>query len=167
MKENLYTPDCIRTYTGLYMNVFEPTVDMIDIRDIAHGLSHQCRFAGQIETFYSVAQHSVRASEKFSDWYPSLNALLHDAAEAYLSDIPSPIKVRLPEYVRLEENLMSVIYKKFGLTWPLLPVIKEIDKELLEWEWEHIVLERKAPVNYWSPRYAEGQFMDRFNNLTS
>ena len=48
MKENLYTKDCIRTFTGIYMNVFNPTSEMICIEDIAHSLSLQCRFAGHL-----------------------------------------------------------------------------------------------------------------------
>ena len=58
--ENLYTPDCIRTYTGIYMNVFEPTLEMIHIEDIAHALSMQCRFGGHLYDFYSVVQKQIR-----------------------------------------------------------------------------------------------------------
>lgn len=60
MTESLYTPNCIRTFTGIYMNVFDPTDEMICIEDIANALSHQCRFAGHLPNFYSVAQHSVQ-----------------------------------------------------------------------------------------------------------
>ena len=56
MKENLYTPNCIRTFTGLYMNVFNPKPDMICIEDIAHALSQQPRFGGHLPRMYSVAQ---------------------------------------------------------------------------------------------------------------
>ena len=51
-EENLYTPNCIRTFTGIYVNVFEPTPEMICIEDIAHALSNQCRFSGHLPTFY-------------------------------------------------------------------------------------------------------------------
>ncbi|MFC4230551.1 hypothetical protein ACFOW1_01525 [Parasediminibacterium paludis] len=62
MLEDLYKPNCIRTYTGLYMNVFDPTPEMICIEDIAHALSHQCRFSGHTKQFYSVAQHSYHVA---------------------------------------------------------------------------------------------------------
>lgn len=137
--ENLFTTDCIRTHTGIYFNVFEPTIEMINIHDIAHALSHLCRFGGHTPFFYSVAQHSIEVSKLVP---PSLKipALLHDAAETYLLDIPSPIKKRLNGYAELEENIMKLIAQKFKFQYPLDPKIKEADKEMLLREWEDIVL---------------------------
>ena len=117
MAENLFTPGCIRTFTGLYIDVFEPKPEMICIEDIAHGLSMQCRFGGQLPKFYSVAQHSIHCSEIVSD-HLKLEALLHDASEAYLLDIPSPIKNRMPEYKAVEDRLMKAIAAKLGTKIP-------------------------------------------------
>lgn len=117
-EENLYTPDCIRTFTGIYVNVFEPTEEMICIEDIAHALSNQCRFGGHLPVFYSVAQHSIIMSDKMHESH-KLAALLHDASEAYLLDIPRPIKKGLSNYKEIEDKLMTAIAAKFGFEYPL------------------------------------------------
>jgi len=101
MLNTLYTPDCIRTYTGRFVNVFQPTPEMICIEDIAHSLSNQCRFGGHLAQFYSVAQHSINCAGLVSSAHTKA-ALLHDSSEAYLMDIPSPIKAKMPEYKKIE-----------------------------------------------------------------
>lgn len=132
--ENLYKKDHIRTFSGIYMNVFEPTLDMINIIDIAHALSKQCRFGGNLPMFYSVAQHSISCCNMIQEDKHKLQALLHDASEAYLIDIPSPIKKRLKEYLIIEERLMLLIAQKFGFEYPLSPEVKKVDKIALEME---------------------------------
>lgn len=165
--ENLYTPNCIRTFTGIYMNVFEPTIDMICIEDIAHALSNQCRFGGHLPEFYSVAQHSLLCSQLVSDKY-KLQALLHDASEAYLLDIPSPIKRSLSNYKEIEDKLMLLIAEKFGFNYPLEKPVKNIDKKLLELEWNTLMLRNNPIGNFtcWSSAYAKINFLDMFNRLT-
>lgn len=138
--ENLYTPDCIRTVSGIYLNVLSPTEDMITIEDIAHGLSHQCRFGGHTKKFYSVAEHSIKVSILLPEEH-RLAGLLHDASEAYLADIPSPIKKHIPGYLEMENSLMTVIANKFGFQWPLHDLVKDADKKMLEREWDTIVLQ--------------------------
>ena len=162
-KENLFEPDCIRTFTGIYMNVFEPTLEMIDIVDIAHGLSNQCRFAGHTKEFYSVAQHSIHVAELAPVKY-ILQALLHDASEAYLCDIPRPIKKRLPEYQKIEKNLMTLIAKKFGFEWPKNMHVKSIDEVMLKWEWDNCLL-NDFPDNWrpMSPTEAKKEFLRWFD----
>ncbi len=143
--ENLYVPNCIRTFSGIYMNVFEPTLDMICIEDIAHSLSQQCRFGGHLPTFYSVAQHSILSSYLVPD-ENRLAALMHDSSEAYLLDMPKPIKVGLDKYNELEYNLMSLISTKFGFKFPLHPRIKQADKTMLEVEWNQIMLQQQDGI---------------------
>ena len=139
-KENLYTPDCIRTNSGIYMNVFEPTPEMVCIEDIAHALTYQCRFGGHLTKFYSVAQHSLNCSYLINNDKNKLAALLHDASEAYLLDIPSPIKKGLSNYKEIEDKLMTVIAEKFGFDFPLHDEVKESDKIMLELEWDCLML---------------------------
>jgi hypothetical protein len=166
--ENLHTPDCIRTFTGKYMNVFEPTIDMICIEDIAHALSFQCRFGGHLPEFYSVAQHSVHCSKMVDDKF-KLQALLHDASEAYLLDMPRPIKRRLNDYKLIENKLMLLIAEKFGFKYPLENQIKLADENMLEFEWEHIVLKKSITNSFycWTSIDAKISFLQTFNKLTS
>lgn len=167
-KENLYTPDCIRTYRGIYMNVFEPTPEMINIQDIAHSLSQQPRFSGHLPVFYSVAQHCVMMSEKMHDSH-KLAALLHDASEAYLLDIASPIKKRIQGYKDIENGLMFVIAKHFGFEYPLHEKVKEVDEYMLQWEWHVLMLRKSHPFPYidsWPQHFAEEQFLETYFKLT-
>lgn len=163
--ENLYTTDCIRTFTGLYMNVFEPTPDMICIEDIAHALSHQCRFGGHLPKFYSVAEHCVAASVLANN-ANKLAALLHDASEAYLLDIPRPIKHRLSNYKEIENNLMALIAEKFGFEWPLSENVKRVDEYLLQWEWHTIMIDTNSSYLPYSSKGAEEMFLQKFTSLS-
>ena len=142
------------------MNVFEPTLEMICIEDIAHALSNQCRFGGHLPAFYSVAQHSVLCSQAVGDQY-KLQALLHDASEAYLLDIPRPIKQGLSNYKEIEDKLMTLIAEKLGFKYPLDKPVKQIDEKMLQFEWEHLML--KKPLDdpgfeCWPPNYAKYRF---------
>jgi len=114
----------------------------VHIFDIAHGLALTCRFSGQCLRFYSVAEHSVyvsKAVEKFgldaARW-----GLLHDASEAYLTDVPSPIKPCLVGYSEIEERIQRVIAEKFDLPWPCPRQVKEADKAILRDEQEQVML---------------------------
>ena len=86
----------------------------IDIRDISSALSKICRYGGRLKDFYSVAQHSIIVSNLCEPEY-ALAGLLHDAAEAYIGDIISPIKKQLTEFLELEQHIEHVIWRKFGL----------------------------------------------------
>lgn len=110
------TTDWIQTYTGARFYPLEPDLDLIRIADIAHSLSMQCRYTGHTARFYSVAEHSLILAKEFhTGWHYRLVALLHDATEAYLSDIPRPLKY-LPEfafYRHAEDRLQEMIFDKF------------------------------------------------------
>src|ERR1039458_2829532 len=106
----------IRTYSGLIFWPLNPDPALIRIEDIAHSLAHQCRFGGHSRVFYSVAQHSVRVSEICAT-EDALWGLLHDASEAYLVDVPAPLK-QLPAVAanrRAEQRLQAIIFERFGL----------------------------------------------------
>ena len=170
MKEELFAGRQIRTASGIYIDVFDPKEEEITIEDIAHALSNQCRFSGHLPRFYSVAQHSVLCS-KLAEGTNKLAALLHDASEAYLLDIPSPIKPHLSNYKKIEDNLMKFISKKFGFTFPLNKHVKAVDRRMLEIEWHHIMLDRKhVPddedvLECWTPEEAKEKFLEAFNEL--
>ncbi len=103
----------IETVSGQKFTFLHPHEDQIDIKDIAFSLANQCRFNGHV-SFFSVAEHSVAVAARL----PSplqLAGLLHDAAEAYLSDIPSPIKQWLPDYKAMEDRVQKVINEAFGI----------------------------------------------------
>lgn len=161
--ENLYTPDCIRTFTGKYVNVFDVDADTIVIEDICHALSMQCRFGGHLTNFYSVGQHSVEASYLLPLEY-KLDGLLHDASEAYLLDIPRPIKEKLSNYKEIEKGLMEIIADKFGFEYPLNGAVKRIDEFLLNSEWD-IEMLKPNYSNCWSVQKTKDNFIAQYQLL--
>lgn len=133
----------IQTFTGKRFSVVDPSPDDVDIIDIAHALSMQCRFAGHVRWHYSVGQHSILVARVVERFQPDnrrlhLAALLHDASEAYLVDVPRPIK-RLPDFVvyrDMEKRCEWAIREHFGLTCevPDMLAIKAADEMLLRTE---------------------------------
>lgn len=109
----------MQTASGKQFYPFFPEESAIDITDIAHGLSLTCRFSGQCSEFYSVAQHSLHVALAIADntdqAADALWGLLHDASEAYIGDMVSPLKQCFPEYRRVESRIMRSIAAKFGL----------------------------------------------------
>jgi 5'-deoxynucleotidase YfbR-like HD superfamily hydrolase len=128
-------PSCtLETITGKLVDIQNPTVEMIDIESSAWGLSRLPRFCGQTIDYipYPVAQHSIFVAKEvglildrlentedmlFADRNQILlRALLHDAAEAFTGDIPSPVK-RIPELrpiiKEIEGKLQRVILEAF------------------------------------------------------
>lgn len=141
--ENLYAENCIRTYTGKYVNVIDPRPETIDIIDIAHSLSMQVHFIGHLPFHYSIAQHSLVVSRICPRRY-ALEGLLHDASEAYLSDMSRPLKAYLPGYRDIESRMMKVISESLGFQYPLPAEVKEADNRALEIEWNEIMLRRDS-----------------------
>lgn len=137
--ENLYA-DSIRTRSGIYFDVFNPQPDMFNIEDIAHALSRQCRFGGHVKDFYSVAEHSIFCYMHVPPEL-QLTALLHDLSEAYLMDLPTPIKKRFPFYKEVEDGIMKAAAEKFGFIYPLPEEIKIIDEYALQREWEILMID--------------------------
>ena len=128
----------IRTFTGKQFYWDEIEKAEFDIRDIAHALAMNCRWTGHVKEFYSVAQHSVYASYEVPT-HLALDALLHDASEAYVHDTPSPLKWYLRDhdfsaFSNLEKRIDKAIFKQYGLEHPRSPIIKEVDLRLLATE---------------------------------
>ncbi len=128
----------ITTYTGKHFDPLVPDMEAIDIHDIAHALSLTCRGNGHVKQFFSVGQHCVYcALEAESRGYSKrviLGCLLHDAGEAYMSDVPRPFKVMLQEYVQAEDKLIDLIYTKFlgsTLSEEEKKLVSQIDDDIL------------------------------------
>lgn len=149
LHEKDWEPGCLRTGNGNKINVWDPDPDMIHLEDIAGPLARVCRYAGHTNgCHYSVAQHSVLVSQMVPD-EDALWGLLHDAPEAYIQDIPSPIKSVLPRYREIEDRLMWAICEKFGLPHDKPQSVSDADTKIYEWE-RHSV------------SYVKGVDMDKF-----
>ena len=162
MTENLYTPGCIRTFTGRYVNPTQPKDADICIEDIAHALSQQPRFGGHLPVFYSVVQHSIAVANDLPTEH-KLAGLLHDASEAYLIDVPRPVKEQLTGYKEIENLLMEEIAQRFKFAWPMHSQVKEADERALVWEWHNLMLGSQTPVV--SQAVVEREFLKLFNLL--
>lgn len=156
-----YPPNSIRTYSGTIFEVLNIDIKQIHIRDIAHSLSLQCRFTGHTSTHLSIAQHSIWVSQHLPEEL-KLAGLLHDASEAYLVDIPSPLKPLLPQYLDIEENLMWAIYQKYGIPWHHLDLIKKADQEALQYEWDAYIVHCIDKPTEQSHKYWEEAFLNEF-----
>ncbi len=166
----------IQTFTGRQFYPLQPRGADIDIRDIAHALSLQCRFNGHCRVFYSVAEHSVRVSQAVPPG-DALWGLLHDAAEAYLSDLPRPVKSQMPLFSELEDQLLDVLLRHFGLALPMPAAVRAADEQLLMTEARDVMAPAPAPwgidaaplpgrIEPWSPAQAEAAYLKRFAELT-
>ncbi len=170
------TPGII-TVSGRFFEFLDPKPEQICIEDIAHALSMICRFAGHTWKFYSVAEHSVRVSQ-VCDPSDALWGLLHDAAEAYMVDMPAPLKRVIPAYRKIEARVQAEIMKRFGLPHLEPGNVKWADGRLLATEARDLCapegefrgLPEKplplkiTPVSQWE---AEDWFFDRFAELFS
>lgn len=153
----------IKTCSGNIINYLDPQEDQIKIYDIARGLSREARFNGQTHKFYSVAEHCIRVSYwcKPED---ALAGLLHDATEAYMKDIPSPLKMLIPDYKTIEARLHAVICRAFGISANMPDSVRDGDDHEL-----HIDLKFRLNNNFstaMSMEEAEDAFINRFLELT-
>ncbi len=118
--------DWMQVASGAQFWPLDPQQDEIDISDIAHALSHLCRFGGHCKRFYSVAEHSVYVSMHVPPEH-ALQALLHDASEAYCVDIPRPLKRFIPGYAEIEERIWRTIARRFGVPLEMHPEVHAAD----------------------------------------
>ena len=175
--------DYIQTYKGSFWPL-DPREEDIDIKTIAHSLSNQCRFGGHSKMFYSVAQHCVECAHVAmnKDWDDKrcLKVLLHDASEAYIVDVPRPLKKLLPDYMPIESRIQKVIYAKFGIDPSEDEDIKLIDNTMLVTEASQLLYrtngwwkESHWPKPYewvlqpWLPEKAKTKFLQVYKILTS
>ena len=169
----------LQTFTGKQFWPLDPCPEEICIEDIAHALSLQCRFGGHCKEFYSVAEHSWRVSF-MCDATNALWGLLHDAAEAYLVDLPLPLKhfsALGEKYQLVEQRLMVAVCLRFGLEASSSPNVKESDRFMLHWEARDLMSPHPAPwagegcllpaevIKPLLPKEAEAAFLERFREL--
>ena len=166
--------DYIHTYTGKTFRPFVPDADLIDIRDIAHALALTNRWRGMSRTPLSVAEHSVRVSLICSP-KDALWGLLHDAAEAYLGDIPRPIKTDSDKAA--EAVVLEAVAKRFGLSMPIPASVHRADEVLLHTEardlfprpiqdeWRSESMAQPTRINPLDWRGAEQWFLERYRTL--
>ena len=172
----------IRLLSGAMFDYNKPEDCNVLITDIAAALSKICRFSGHINQFYSVAQHAVNTSLIVPIEY-AFDALMHDTAEAFTNDLPTPLKYAVPIFKQLEVNIESAMSVKFGFKYPLPNPVQLADSQMLKIEklklkhdsshWsildgieiEHI--EHLIDLSYMDSVKAEKLFLDRFQELSS
>lgn len=120
----------IETFSGKKIDFHNPQADQIDIEDIIVGLSRISRFSGQINQDYSVGQHTLNVVSILPKQH-RLQGFLHDAAEAYIGDMPTPFKRNMPDFAMLEERIWHAICERFDVDTVLHPAVKLADGIML------------------------------------
>jgi 5'-deoxynucleotidase YfbR-like HD superfamily hydrolase len=177
MSHSAVTTTYVSTFSGNRFYPLEPRIDRVAIEDIAHGLAYQCRFNGQTREFYSVAQHSLIVASLVPP-HLRLAALLHDAAEAYLGDMVKPLKVLLPEFAAIEDQVSALIAAAFAIDFSEYDPIKRADLIALATEkrdlmphsaerWAYLdgVRALPEPIVAMSPGVAKQAFLEMYAAL--
>ena len=159
--------------SGRLFDFLDPHGSDFDIYDIAHGLAHICRYAGQCRAFYSVAEHSILVADTVEEF--AYEALLHDAAEAFIGDVTRPFKQLLPEYRRIEAAVEGAIIERFGMDRRFKKIVKHADLRVLaaeqaqvmapgcaDWAAEAGINPAPIQVRYMEPAAAKRAFLSRF-----
>jgi 5'-deoxynucleotidase YfbR-like HD superfamily hydrolase len=171
----------IATYTGKQFFLLEPRLEDIDIIDIAHALSMQCRWTGHTKFHYSVAQHSYYCSFLGPDG-EAFDRLMHDAAEAYIGDPNRPIKHYTEAgtaYRRQEAIIQKAIAERFGYSIVEPASVKLADNSMLYAEkdqllhvdfpeaedWERYDSNNGIVIEQWDIGRAVQMFLNRFEEL--
>lgn len=168
--------DWIQVWSGKRFYPLDPRPEEVNIMDIAHALAMKCRYGGHTSEFYSVAEHSVLMSEKASP-ENALWALLHDAGEAYLADVPRPVKPFLVGWNEIEKFIMATVCARFNLPPEEPAEVKALDTAILrdekdrlmrggeDWSWLPPAL--GVNIQCLPPFEAKQAFMRRFVELTA
>lgn len=163
----------MQTSLGKQFWPLDPHPGEVHIEDIAGALSKLCRYGGQCLRFYSVAEHCVHVANA-APHELKLVALLHDASEAYLSDIIRPIKPFLSNYLEIEANLERAIAQRFCLPHPWPAEVKRIDTAILADERDQVMAPPPVPwsqtteapldvrLQFWTPVQAQTEFLAAF-----
>lgn len=172
----------MQTFTGRMFYPYDMRPGDFCIEDIAHALSMLCRYGGHSQRFYSVAEHSWHVSRLVPPEH-ALAGLMHDATEAYLVDMPRPIKQGFPQYKAMEAEIWRHLAAEFGLANEHPADVERVDGEMLWHEMKALLrplppgtqwgMGRPQPavlrpeiINCWGPKMAEQRFLERFKELT-
>lgn len=166
----------MQTYTGRRFYPADPRPDEVEPEDIAHALSLLCRYGGHVDRFYSVAEHCVLLSEAVAPEH-ALAALLHDATEAYVVDVPRPLKLMLPAYREYEDRVWYAVARRFGLDLILPAEVEAADTRILLTERNALMSRTRYPwaqedleplpvtVTGWTSEKAERRYLNRLTAL--
>lgn len=162
--------DWLQTIDGRQFWPLDPRPEEIDIRVIAHALSMQCRYGGHVQHFYSVAEHCVHIARAVPP-ADRLWGLLHDASEAYLVDVPRPVKRALDTYQAIERRLMHAVCQRFGLPDRMPLSVAGADHRILLTEraalmaappvpWaQDVMVPLPVTIKCWAPAVARAEFL--------
>lgn len=171
---------CIHLSTGRLFNILDPDPALIEPEMLAHALGFLCRWTGQCNVFFSVAQHCVIVSEVVPPEL-ALQGLLHDASEAFIGDINRPLKDLMhnmaPGVLQgIEERLHEAIAERFGTGYPHDPLVKWADNTSLATEkrdiltvkedWHSLPDPLTTPIRPLGPVGARNAWLTRFRKLT-
>lgn len=182
LTEKLDRPEIIQkswvtTLSGKRFNILKPDPEAVKIEDIACALARQARFNGHTRFFYSVGQHSVLGAEVSPTKEIALQMLFHDATEAYIGDLVSPVKALCPDFELIETRIHWAISQKLNLEFPLPKVVKQIDRRLLATEVRDLITKDLGswnigadepfdfPIIPWPPEVTEARFLEFARNL--
>ncbi len=170
----------IALLSGSMFDYNNPEGSEVEIEDIATALSNVCRFAGHVNYFYSVAQHVVNCSLIVPPQH-AFTALMHDTAEAFTNDLPTPLKAAFPVFKELETRIETAMSKRFGFEYPLPPEVKLADTQMLKiekekvkkdfTEWDILTgietddLLQYVDVRPMTPHRAKHKFLERYYEL--
>jgi hypothetical protein len=165
--ENLYTKGCIRVHSGIYVNVTDFKKEHVLLDDIGHALAMLPRWGGHCAFPYSVAEHCIIGSydDSLTTNEERLAFLMHDSSEAYMLDIPTPIKELFPLYYELEHSIMNVISQVLLFEYPLSEKTKVVDKNMLYSEWDTIIINKYRICEQMEHMQIKKMFIDRYNEL--
>ena len=158
----------LKTVSGRNIDPFNINPEDIDIQDIAQSLSMQCRYNGHTKKFYSVAEHSVLVSQVLPDEH-KLWGLLHDASEAYVGDLISPVKHKIDSFISLENNIQKAVAQHFKLPVVMPDIIHQADKHVLDLELSWLAsdcLDSEIGIIGIEPSAAATLFLNCFNSLS-
>ena len=176
LKKIEQTKSSISVTGGEFFDILSPENSEYSIDVVATALSNLCRYTGHVVRFYSVAEHCVLVSRIVPPRF-ALEGLLHDASEAFVGDVSSPLKKLLPDYQKIEDNIQADIARRFNLEYPFPECIHKADKQLY-WSERKVIApavdalwnkefraSKKVEPQGWTPARAKREFLKRFEEL--